>query len=96
MKLARWLVLFHVLGLAVACAVAIKTDREAPKLMALSLFMLITGWATMLSAFAFLMIALIKRRGLREIVMTLVLILIGLYEQNGGTSSVTYLQSLPG
>lgn len=97
MKLVAWLLALHLLAVAVACGVAIPTDREATKMMAWAMALLVAGWASILASSAFLLVRIIRgRAGARDVVMCVILTYIGTVERNEGAQWYDYLESLPG
>jgi hypothetical protein len=96
MKLTRWIVLLHLIVLAVACGVAMKTDRVSTRMMAFGLWQMIMGWVMIVSASVFLAWLAIKNKmRLRDVVMLVILILMGISFRSSGTQEVNDVLQLP-
>jgi len=79
-NLLSWLLALHLGAIAIASYVAITADCDGDRLRALFLSFDITGSLTALSAAIFLVRAVIKGARIRDFVLFIVLLLIGLDE----------------
>lgn len=79
-NLLSWLLALHLLAIVIASGVAITADCDGDRLRALFLSFGITGWVTAVSAAVFLVRAMIKGARIRDFVLFIVLLLIGLDE----------------
>jgi hypothetical protein len=86
MKLVPWLLALHLLAITVASYVALTVDCDGPRLRALWLSFMITGWITALASASLLVYSLITG-GIRtrDVVLLLLLLLIGLDESRMAT-----------
>lgn len=79
-NLLSWLLALHLLAIAIASYVAITADCDGDRLRALFLSFGFTGCMTAISAVVFLVRALIKGDRIRDFVLFVILLLIGLDE----------------
>lgn len=79
-NLLSWLLALHLLAIAIASAVAIMANCDGDRLRALFLSFGFTGGLTALSAAVFLVRAMIKGARIRDFVLFIILLLIGLDE----------------
>lgn len=97
MKLFPWLLALHVLALAIACALAMHTDRDGTRLMAWGLALLIAGWGSIVVAIGYVLLrALRKQLTARDAVVAMILVFIGVFEKNTGAFWYEHIQGLPG